>query len=78
MAVYFFHFRDGDDTLLDPEGRQVDDAALIAGMALRDARGMISQDALTGQIDLDQSIEVKDENGTLVHQLAFRDAVTFR
>ena len=78
MAVYFFHFCDGDDTLLDPEGRQVDDAALIAGMALKDARGMISQDALTGQIDLDQSIEVKDESGALVHQLAFRDAVTFR
>ena len=78
MAVYFFHFCDGGDMLLDPEGRQVDDTALIASMALKDARGMISQDALTGQIDLDQCIEVKDESGTLVHQLAFRDAVTFR
>jgi hypothetical protein len=78
MAVYFFHFCDGGETLLDPEGRQVDDDALIVGMALKDARGMISQDALTGQIDLDQCIEVKDESGALVHQLAFRDAVTFR
>jgi hypothetical protein len=75
MAVYFFHFCDGGDTLLDPEGRQVDDTALIAGMALKDARGIISQDALIGQIHLEPSIEVRDEAGALIHELPFCDAV---
>jgi hypothetical protein len=77
VALYFFHLRDGGDMLLDPEGRQIADASVIPGMALTDARGIISQDALTGYVQLDQWIDVNDEAGALVHQLSFRDAVAF-
>ena len=77
MALYFFHLRDGGDMLLDPEGRQIADASAIPGMALTDARGIISQDALSGHVQLDQWIDVNDETGALVHQLSFRDAVSF-
>lgn len=51
------------------------DASLLEAIALKDARSMISQDALAGRIVLDLSIEVRDEGGTVVHRLSFRDAV---
>lgn len=44
-------------------------------IALKDARSMISQDVLAGRITLDQSIEVRDEGGKVVHRLSFRVAV---
>jgi hypothetical protein len=77
LAVYFFHLCDGRDTLIDPEGREVADAAGIGDLALKEARAMISQDALGGMIKLSHhTIEVRNADGKLVHQLAFRDAVT--
>lgn len=76
MALYYFHLSDGHQALIDPEGRELDDASQIAPLALREARAMISQDALGGRINLGQYIEVRDSDGKLVCQLSFRDAVT--
>ena len=76
MALYFFHLRNGRDTLIDPDGREVGDAATIDAIAIKEARAMISQDALGGKISLDQFIEVRDEDGKLVHKMGFRDAVS--
>jgi hypothetical protein len=76
VARYFFHLCDGRDALIDPEGRELVEAAMIAGAALKEARMMISQDALGGRITLHQFIEVRDRGGKLVHNLLFRDAVT--
>ena len=75
MARYFFHLRDGRDVLMDPEGREISDISSIAALALRDARSMISQDALSGKIHLQQAIEVLDEAGNVVHRLQLVDAV---
>jgi len=76
LALYFFHLCDGRDTLIDPDGREVGDAATIGAIAIKEARAMISQDALGGKISLDQFIEVRDEDGKLVHKMGFRDAVS--
>lgn len=76
MTRYFFHLRDGHDVLMDPEGREISDISKIPALALKDARSMISQDALAGRIDLQQAIEVLDESGAVVHRLQFVDAVT--
>ncbi|MFL6788299.1 MAG: DUF6894 family protein [Sphingomicrobium sp.] len=75
IALYFFHLRDGGDTLLDSEGCEIGEPAEIGGHALKEARAMISQDALGGRIMLNQYIDVRNEAGKLIHQLAFRDAV---
>ena len=77
MRRYFFHLLDHTDKLLDPEGRTIEDPALIPQLALREARWIVSQDALSGAVDLNQLIEVRDEAGELVHRLSLRDAVTF-
>jgi hypothetical protein len=74
--LYYFHLTDGHQALIDPEGRQVEEPSQIAPLALREARAMISQDALGGRINLGQYIEVRDADGKLVCQLSFRDAVT--
>ena len=76
MALYFFHLCDGHDTLIDPDGREVVDVATLSDIAIKEARAMISQDALGGKITLNQFIEVRDEAGKLIHQTAFRDAVS--
>jgi hypothetical protein len=76
LALYYFHLTDGHQALIDPDGREIADPGRISELALREARGMISHDALVGRINLDQCIEVRDADGRLVHQLAFRHAVT--
>jgi hypothetical protein len=78
MALYFFHLCDGGDTLLDPEGREIEDSSRLAVLALRDARSILSQEVLRGHIDLDCFIQVRDKAGQLVHELRFRDALTIR
>jgi hypothetical protein len=76
VSLYFFHLCDGHDALIDPEGREVADASEIGNVTLKEARAMISQDALAGSVDLNQFIEVRNESGKLIYQLAFRDALT--
>lgn len=75
MARYFFHLRDGQDVLIDPEGREIADPSQIPGLALKEARSLISQDVMAGQIRLDFAIDVLDETGSVAHHLAFREAV---
>ena len=76
MARYFFHLCDGHEVVIDPEGQEIAEASEVGDRALKEARAMISQDALAGRIRLKQYIEVRDDSGKLVHQLSFRDAVT--
>lgn len=76
MALYFFHLCDGHEVVIDPEGREIEDQSQIGEVALKEARAIVSQDALAGRIKLEQRIDVRDEAGKLVHQLSFHDAVT--
>ena len=76
MARFFFHLRDGTDVLLDPEGRELAGVDAIPPLALEEARSIVSGDALSGTIMLNQRIDVEDETGQLIHSLSFEDAVT--
>jgi len=75
MALFFFHLRDGVDRLLDPDGRDLPDIQAVKQSSLREARGLISHEALGGQINMAQAIEVEDEAGLVVHRLDFDKAV---
>lgn len=75
VVRYYFHLRDGGERLLDPQGVDVDDPAQLERMALKEARAVISQEALEGEINLRQRIEIEDEAGNLIHSLSFADAV---
>lgn len=43
--------------------------------SLHEARAIISEDARSGRIRLDQRIDVEDENRNLIYSLNFSDAV---
>ena len=73
--LFYFHLVNGADVLLDPEGRPLDGLQSVKSAALREARMLISQEALAGAIDLSQRIEVMDSSGEVVHRLEFADAV---
>lgn len=75
MNLYFFHLRDGEDVLIDGEGRQLPGIEAAIAAALYEARSILSVDALDGAIDLSQRIEVVDEAGATVHTLVFSDAL---
>jgi hypothetical protein len=75
LSLYFFHLRDGEDVLLDPEGRQLDGPGAVAKAALAEARSIISDDVLQGRVDLHYRIDVEDSDRNLVHRLHFADAI---
>ena len=68
MPVYYFHLRDGHDTLLDPDGRNLESPDAIA-------RALISDEVRLGRIHLDQRIDVEDADGQVVHSQPFDGAV---
>ena len=74
MALYFFHLRDGNDVVLDPDGVELADDAAIAGCAMRNARDILSHDIREGRIDLRFRIDAEDEDGNVVHSLHFSEA----
>ena len=47
----------------------------MKAIALREARMLISHEALNGAIDFNQRIEVRDSAGKVLHRLEFTDAV---
>jgi len=78
VQTYYFHLRDGTDVLLDPDGRALPSLAAVAGAALLEARAIISAEAKGGRISLNQSIDVEDEAGQVVHSLPFAEAVQIK
>jgi hypothetical protein len=75
MQTYYFHLRNGSDTLLDNEGRNLSSIDSVVAMALLEARSIIGADALDGKIALEQRIDVENGLGAIVHTLRFEDAV---
>lgn len=77
MARYYFHLRDGEDILLDPEGRELD-AGDVRKCALEEARAIIADEARSGLIALDQRLDVENGSGEIVLSLQFADAVVIK
>jgi hypothetical protein len=75
MALYYFHLRDGQDVLLDPEGVELADPAAVEQRALAAARSIMSSEVLEGRLPLDMRIDVEDSSGAVVHRLTFPDAI---
>lgn len=75
MPHYYFHLIDLAETIADEEGRRLDDLAAARAVALREARALISADALSGRISLLPAISVQDERGETLHTLTFANAI---
>lgn len=77
MPRYFFHLQDGQETR-DEEGVQLPDVAAARDVALENARSMVCEDVMNGQLNLDNRIEVTDEQGAILLTLTFREAFEIR
>ena len=75
MSLYFFHLRDGTDTLIDDEGVELNGVEEARASVLSSAMDIISHEAITGRINLRQRIDVVDEAGALICSVDFADAV---
>lgn len=76
VPLYYFHLRDGQDVLLDPDGRDLPSLQAVHAATLREAREIIGHDARDGRIKLSYHIAVEDADGRVIHHLEFEDAVT--
>jgi len=74
MTRVFFHYHDGVDRILDPEGADLT-IEQSRVRALGEVRALIAHDALAGRIDLRQRIDIEDVEGIVLDSIAFVDAV---
>ncbi len=74
MPHYYLHLRDGTDVILDPEGMDML-ADAVPGVALVSARDCMAEDVKQGRLGLNCRIDVHDESGSVVHSLAFAEAL---
>jgi hypothetical protein len=75
MPRYFFDLHNDIDAI-DDEGIELPDLRAGKAHALGEARTMIQASvAETGRIDLRHHIDIRDENGAVVHVMRFGDAV---
>jgi hypothetical protein len=75
VRTYFFHLRDGEDVLLDPDGRAFPSMEALIAATLYEARDVIANDAKSGKIKFSQHLDIEDDQGKIVHRLSLRDAV---
>jgi hypothetical protein len=71
---FFFHIFD-DVVIRDDEGIELDDAEAARRTALAGARSLMCDQLAQGRLSLHHRIEVRDEMGDEVLNLAFGDAV---
>jgi hypothetical protein len=77
MPRYFFDLCNGAGWLSDAEGAEFTDVDGMRAEAMVSARGLIASDVREGtSINLGHFLAVRDEGGSEVYRLHFRDAVT--
>lgn len=76
MPHYYFHLHEQAGTVKDPEGRALENAASARDHAVIAARSIMSENVLTGFLDLSDYVEITDELGDLVLVVSFEEAVT--
>ena len=78
MARYFFDLQN-DFAARDPEGRELPDLQTAIGEALKDVRELLAASVKQdGTIDLRHHINLRGENGDVLHTVWFEDALVVR
>jgi hypothetical protein len=74
---YYFHLYN-DTTSRDDEGKELPDRSAAQQQALDYARDMAAVTVREGRLNLAHRIEVTDQDGALVVNLPFRDAIQIK
>ena len=72
---YHFHLRERGGYIPDEEGLELANLEAAREAAVAGARSIIADEVVQGKIPLASVLEVEDENGNRVLELAFRDTV---
>lgn len=72
MARYYFHIREGDQTIEDHEGLDLPDIAAVQEEVIQAAREIVAELIVQGQPIDEKRFEVVDENGDIVAVFPFR------
>ena len=74
MTRVYFHYHDGTERILDPEGAELSlDESRVR--AVGEVRALIAHEALAGRIDFRQRIDIEDTEGIVLDTIDFADAV---
>ena len=75
MPRFYFHIRDGDQLIEDPDGSELPDLEAARAEALEGARTILAEKVRTGALVDGQRFEIVDESGTVRTTLPFREAI---
>jgi hypothetical protein len=76
MPLYFFHIKEENGLLYDPEGSYLPDIEAARAEAIEGARQLISAAVLNGEpMGLGREMQVHDENGRPLLSVRFSDVI---
>jgi hypothetical protein len=75
MAIYFFHLCEGEDRVVDEEGRELPDMQAALAAAVAAARDIMAGDVRIGILPLNISIEIVESETRACAEVQFEDAV---
>ena len=72
---FYFHLSNARGSTKDMVGREFPNLQAAHAAALSDARSLMSQEILLGEIDFGSFIQIHDQNNKLLLTLTFHEAV---
>jgi hypothetical protein len=73
MPKYFFHVRNGDELIEDPEGMELPNVVAARAEATQAARDVVAERVRFGSNPKGDAFEIWDENG-LIESVSLRDS----
>jgi hypothetical protein len=78
MPRYYFHTRDGDRLIKDPEGIELPSIKLARDEAIQAAREILAEKVKRGEIIDGQEFEIHDSWGNKLITVPFRSALRLK
>jgi hypothetical protein len=75
MPRFFFHIRDGDELIEDPDGSVLPDLEAARVEAIEGARAIVAAKVLAGKLIDGQKFEITDESGNTLDLIPFKSAL---
>ena len=72
---YFFHVRDGETVISDPEGSECASLEDAVAEAKVNARELMAERLKAGEVINGQVFELTDDRGRILAQVKFKDAL---
>jgi hypothetical protein len=78
MPWYYLHIRCDGELIEDDEGAEFADIGAATTEAVRSIRSLVCGDVAAGFLQLDLSIEIRDDRNARFQEVVFDDAIAIR